>query len=129
MKLLADVNLLLALVWSHHVHHDRARRWWATLPPADVLATCAITELGFVRVTLQPAFSTATVAQAKQALAQLRRARPGHVFIADDQDAAALPGWVKSARHTTDGHLMALAAAHGATLVTLDAGIPGALQV
>ena len=29
----------------------------------------------------------------------------------------------------TDGHLLELARAHGAALVTLDAGIPGALLV
>lgn len=129
MKILADVNVLVALVWPHHPHHAQARLWWTRLRKADGLATCAITELGFVRVSLQmPAIAT-DLAGAQQALVHLRRARTGHVFLADAIDAAALPPWVKTARQTTDGHLAVLAAAHGAGFVTLDAGIPGALLI
>lgn len=127
MKLLADVNVLVALAWPHHPHHADARRWWGGLGKADALATCAITELGFVRVSLQIPGVATDLAGAQQALAQLRRARPGHVFLADGIEASALPPWVKTARQTTDGHLATLAAAAGALLVTLDSGIPGAV--
>jgi toxin-antitoxin system PIN domain toxin len=126
MILLADVNVLLALVWSHHTHHAKARAWWAELQTGDVLATCAITELGFVRVSLQDAFVATDIAVAKRALSQLRAARPGHVFLDCRLGATALPEWVKTPRQTTDGYIVALAAAHGGRLVTLDAGIPGA---
>lgn len=129
MTHLADVNVLLALAWSHHPHHGRARAWWAGLGKGEALATCAITELGFVRISLQPALAAADIGQARQALAQLRTARPGHVFIADTLGADALPPWVKTARQTTDGHLAALAAAHGAKLATLDTGVPGAMLI
>lgn len=129
MKLLADINVLLALAWPQYTHHDRAYRWWKGLRPEDTLATCSITELGFVCISLQPPFSTSSIAQVKQALKQLRAARPGHEFIVDDQSAAHLPDWVTSAKQTTDGHLLALATAHGAQLVTLDAGIPGAEKI
>lgn len=128
MKLLADVNVLLALAWSNHTAHAKARAWWAALGKNDVLATCAITELGFVRVSLQTA-AMVDLAQVKQAVLQLRNARPGHVFLPDEIGADALPAWVKTARHTTDGHLVALAAAHGANLVTFDKGIPGAVLI
>ena len=129
MTYLADVNVLLALAWSHHPCHGRARAWWAGLGKGEAFATCAITELGFVRISLQPAFASADIGQAKLALAQLRTARPGHVFVADNLAADALPPWVKAAQQTTDGHLAALAASHGAKLATLDAGIPGALLI
>ncbi|MSU25549.1 MAG: PIN domain-containing protein [Opitutus sp.] len=129
MTYLADVNVLLALAWSHHPHHDRVRVWWAGLGQGEAFATCAITELGFVRISLQPAFASADIGQAKLALAQLRAARPGHVFLADTVGADALPPWVKTAQQTSDGHLAALAAAHGAKLATLDTGIPGALLI
>jgi predicted nucleic acid-binding protein len=26
---LPDINVLLALTWSHHAHHDAAHRWFA----------------------------------------------------------------------------------------------------
>jgi predicted nucleic acid-binding protein len=102
--------------------------WWATLGKDDVLATCAITELGFVRVSLQIA-AAVDLARVKQAVVQLRNARPGHVFLPDEIGADALPAWVKTVRHTTDGHLVALADANGAKLVTLDAAIPGAVLI
>lgn len=129
MTFLADVSLLLALAWSHHPDHIRARAWWIALGRGDTLATCAITELGFVRISVQPAFGLSDIAKAKQVLAQLRSARPGHVFLPDTLGADALPAWVKTAKHTTDGHLAALAAVHGAKLATLDAGIPGAVLI
>jgi hypothetical protein len=126
---LADVNVLLALAWPQHAHHGRARAWWTGLMREDVLATCAITELGFARISLQlPLFAT-DIAGAKQALAQLRAAKPGHVFLSDELGADALPAWVKTAKQTTDGHLTALATRHHAKLATLDTGIPGAVIV
>jgi toxin-antitoxin system PIN domain toxin len=125
---LADVNVLLALVWSNHSAHAKARAWWAGLGKSDVLATCASTELGFVRVSLQTT-TAVDIAPAKQALAQLRAARPGHLFLSDTLGADALPPWVEVANQTTDGHLLALAAAHEARLVTLDSAIPGAVLI
>lgn len=129
MTFLADVNVLMALAWPQHVHHAKARAWWQALEKNDALATCAITELGFVRISLQTPVVATDIAGAKQALAQLRTSRPGHVFLSDALDADALPSWVTTARHTTDGHLAALAGDHGAKLVTLDTGIPGAVLI
>lgn len=129
MTCLVDANLLLALGWSHHTDHAKARAWLKGLAPNDALATCAITELGFVRISMQPAFGSADIATAKKALAQLRKARPGHVFLPDALAADALPAWVKTPAQTTDGHLVALAEAHSARLVTLDKGISGAILI
>jgi uncharacterized protein len=126
---LADVNVLLALVWPHHAHHAKARAWWASLAKDDALATCAITELGFVRISMQTPVVATDVAGAKQALAQLRKSRPGHIFLSDALSADALPAWVRTAKHTTDGHLAALATSYGAKLATLDTGIPGAVLI
>jgi hypothetical protein len=52
-----------------------------------------------------------------------------HSFIPDDQPGAGLPAWCKLAARTTDAHLLALASAHDAKLVTLDTGIPDAFVV
>ena len=120
------MNVLVALAWSNHVDHGKVRAWWSKLGKDDGLATCAITELGFVRVSLQTT-AAVDIAQVKQAIVQLRKAKPGHVFFPDTLGADALPPWVKVARHPTDGHLTALAEAHGVKLVTFDAGIPGAV--
>jgi len=52
-----------------------------------------------------------------------------HVLLADDQAARRFPEWCSSAARTTDAHLLHLAAAHGATLATLDRSIPGAFLI
>jgi len=126
---LLDVNALLALAHMSHAMHDRAQAWVARLSRADRLATCAITELGFVRVGPQARLSP-DVAASAGLLAALKQCRhPPFVVLSDALGAADLPVWVKTPGQTTDGHLLALAGAHGARLATFDAGIPGAVPI
>jgi toxin-antitoxin system PIN domain toxin len=126
---LLDVNALLALGHAGHVHHDRVARWVAALTREDVLATCSITELGFVRIAPQARLSPG-VAASRELLAQIRAStRPPFVRLMDDLGADALPKWADTPGATTDGHLTALAAWRGAQLVTLDVGIPDSLLI
>jgi predicted nucleic acid-binding protein len=55
MKFLLDVSALLSLGVLDHEFHERAAIWLNGLARKGVpqLATCAITELGFVRVLAQ----------------------------------------------------------------------------
>jgi predicted nucleic acid-binding protein len=100
---LLDVNALLALGHAAHLHHGRVARWVATLASDHVLATCSITELGFVRIAPQARLSP-NVAAARDLLAQLRSsARPPFVRLTDDLGAVALPSWVDTPAATTDG--------------------------
>lgn len=128
MTYLLDANALLALAFDQHVHHGRMVRWFVTLRRGGNLdlATCAITELAFVRVAPSASLSP-DVASARKALHALK-ASGGAMFrlLSDDLGADSLPVWVNVPAKTTDGHLIALAARHGATLATLDTGIPGA---
>lgn len=129
MTSLLDVNVLLALGHAAHVHHDRVARWVAKLPADHVLATCSITELGFVRIAPQARLSP-SVAAARDLLAQIRSStRPAFVRLTDDLGADTLPSWADSPPTTTDGHLSALAARRDALLVTLDEGIPGSFLI
>lgn len=50
-------------------------------------------------------------------------------MIADNHGVAHLPSWVKTAKQTTDGHLVQLAKANGAVLATLDTRIRGAFVI
>ena len=126
MTYLLDVNALLALGIVDHEFHLRISSWLLR-QAASTFATCAITELGFVRLASQiPAYGF-SVAQAKSVLRGLKEGPSAQfTFLADDQDASKLPSWVKGTKQVTDGHLAALAAAHGARLATLDERIPGA---
>ena len=129
MTYLLDVNALIALGHAAHVHHEQVARWVAALGASDVLATCSVTELGFVRISPQARLSP-DVAAARDLLAQLcRSTRPPFLRLTDDLGADALPAWADTPASTTDGHLSALASRRNARLVTLDRGIPDSLVV
>ena len=55
MKYLLDTNVLLALAWPNHEFHEAAHRWWQKSP--KTWATCALTQLGFIRLSSNPAFT------------------------------------------------------------------------
>jgi predicted nucleic acid-binding protein len=125
MTYLLDVNALLALGFVNHEFHDRVASWMRAqqFPP---LATCSITELGFLRVLAQAPAYGLTIAQARTLLLRMKHAKTSRfTFIWDDHDISHLPAWVKTPKQTTDGHLVKLADANGAVLTTLDGKIPG----
>jgi len=130
MTYLLDVNALVALGFLQHEFHERVAVWvrGSVAKGTVELATCSITELGFVRVLGQAAQYGFTVAQAREVLLKLKEANIFR-FIADDLDISRLPSWVKTAKQTTDGHLAQLARAKGAVLARLDKRVPGAFQI
>jgi uncharacterized protein len=129
MKYLLDVNALVALGFLHHEFHERMATW-IQAQEFPALATCSITELGFVRVLSQTPDYGLTVAQARTLLLRLRRVPALSVtFVPDNHDMSHLPGWVKTPKQITDGHLAQLAAANEAVLATLDEKIPGSYLI
>jgi uncharacterized protein len=129
MIYLLDVNALVALGFMNHEFHPRVARWVQSNRSAQ-LASCSITELGFLRVLAQAPAYGFTVAQARSVLLRLKEApiRP-LAFISDGHDVSHLPGWVKAPKQITDGHLSDLAKANGAFLATLDESIPGSYLI
>ena len=130
---LLDVNVLLALGYANHVHHRRAMDWIAQqrdvhAPSGVKFLTCAITELGFVRIASGPACLAVSVREARIDLQRLKLRERMH-FISDRIPAAALTQWVAKSAQTTDGHLLVLAKLSGARLATLDQFIPDAAFV
>ena len=132
MKYLLDVNALISLGFTEHDFNVRVSSWADSLVSQgeSEFATTPITELGFVRVLSQvPAYGT-SVAAARDLLEQLKEISDiKFSFIPDDHNISQLPSWVKTARHTTDGHLAQLAKANGAILATLDERIPGSFLI
>jgi len=127
VKHLLDVNVLVALAYAAHPNHDHAEAWRASLPSGAQLATSSITEIGFVRVSLNARLSSG-VAESRSLLAAIL-AHGRFTRLVDDLGADTLPAYVKTAGETTDGHLLALARHHGAQLATFDTGIPGAALI
>ncbi len=124
MTFLLDLNLLLALAWPSHVHHGIAHDWF---DGEDSLrwATCPLTQLGFVRLSSNPAFTPDAVTPAA-ALAMLgaMTALEGHEFWPDDVDcvtAAFSTGMHMTVhRQVTDAYLFSRARARSGCLATLD---------
>jgi toxin-antitoxin system PIN domain toxin len=131
MIALPDVNVLIALAWPNHVHHDAACSWFAVSRTTG-WATCPLTEAGFVRVSCNPSAVKQEVTPL-DAIALLRslRCRESHAFWSHDRSIISLPDEVlmriQGYRQITDALLLALAMQHGGQLATLDAGITSLL--
>ena len=131
MIALPDVNVLIALAWPNHVHHDAARSWFATNRSAG-WATCTMTEAGFVRVSCNRSAvkQEVTPLDAIALLRRLRR-RESHAFWAQDRSITSLPDEVlariQGYRQITDAVLVALAMQGGGQLATFDSGIKSLL--
>ena len=130
MKYLFDVNVLLALAHQDHTEHRKVSLWYRTARSnATEFQTCSITELGFVRISVQAGLSD-TVASAQETLAALKESSQVAIaLVPDPLGAATMPTHVRTPSQLTDGHLVELARLHGSKLVTLDKGIPGALLI
>lgn len=115
---LLDVNALIA--WEHRgsPHHDRFHSWVKRVG-SKTLWTCALAELGFIRVSMQ-VFGY-SLAETMTALEEIRKHTGGFV---DSAPSPELADWVTSPAHTSDAYLAQIARTNGLQLATLDAGIP-----
>jgi len=129
MKYLLDVNALVAICIRDHEFHDRVSSWLGQLKGAEFL-TCAVTELGLLRILAQSASFGLSIEESKRLLSQLKSKGLGEfTFLVDARGAGDLPSWVKGAKQVTDGHLVDLAKVNDAKLATLDKGIPETLLI
>ena len=124
---LLDLNILTALLWPTHEHHDAAHRWFAARASAP-WATCPLTQLGFVRLVSTPAFSRDALSPT-EALALLREnvGHPAHQFWSDNLQvhvaAKAMEARLQGYRQLTDAYLLALAHRRAGVLATFDRGL------
>jgi toxin-antitoxin system PIN domain toxin len=124
---LLDLNILTALLWPAHEHHDAAHRWFTARSRAR-WATCSLTQLGFVRIISNPAFSRDALAPAKAvALLAENLAHPAHEFWTEDLQVPAAVKGIEPAlqghRQVTDAYLLALASRHKGLLASFDRGL------
>jgi predicted nucleic acid-binding protein len=127
---LLDVNTLLALAHQDHADHEKASIWYReTAGAASAFLTCPITELGFLRVSMQAGLSR-NLDAAQDTLSGVKKSsRVPFDFVPDSVAVDQLPPYVRTPAQLTDGYLLQLAKATGAKLATLYAGIPGALRI
>ncbi len=126
-RALLDINVLLALLDSDHVHHRRARDWISD-QIGHGWASCPITENGFVRIISQPRYPSPV--PPGRAMELLRRATgtghhefwPCEISLLDPHVADA--GRIHGPRQVTDAYLLALTVANNGRFVTFDNGVP-----
>lgn len=125
-RALFDVNVLLALLDSDHVDHERAVDW-LDREIASGWASCPITENGFVRVLSQPRYPSPV--SATEAIELLGRARASghHAFWPCDvsllDEAVVDRSRLHGPRQVTDAYLLALAVRHDGRFVTFDRSV------
>jgi len=121
---LLDVNVLLALAWPSHQHHQDAHQWFHKESRYG-WTTCALTHLGFVRLSSNPAYTVDAVSphDAASLLQQLTR-HPKHQFWSalPPLDQRLLQN-ATGHRQVTDAYLVRVARAHDGRLVTFDTRI------
>lgn len=128
---LPDVNVLVALFFPHHVHHEVAHDWFADARRQG-WATCPMTENGFLRVALQEAARGDDVALQRPAalVDYLSRfcASGRHHFWPDSvslrDESLFDPEIVRGAKQLTDVYLLGLAHRMRGRLITFDQTIP-----
>jgi predicted nucleic acid-binding protein len=116
MTYLLDVSALLAWLWADHEHHQRIMKWQL----GKSIAICPITELGFIRISTQPAFG-ATMEEAREMLAVWHKKVQPKYIPCDIPVLKIEPA--PSSGKTTDFYLAGLAAEHGMQWATLDENI------
>jgi toxin-antitoxin system PIN domain toxin len=127
MRALLDVNVLIALLDSDHVHHGRARVWLKENIKHG-WASCPLTQNGCIRIMSQPGYPNALPAAAVAERLAAATATSHHAFWPDSVSMLD-PGriaWnaVLGSRQVTDVYLLALAAQLNGRLVTLDRAVP-----
>ena len=124
---LLDVNVLIALHDSQHVHHDHAADWLDS-HQAGGWASCPITQNGCLRILSQPNYSRPRPWIEAAAALESFVASPAHLFWPDDislLDRSLLRReHIHGHRQLTDLYLLALAVRHGGRFVSFDARIP-----
>jgi uncharacterized protein len=127
MRALLDVNVLLALFDTNHVHHARARDWLLVRSEAG-WASCPLTQNGFVRVISQPRYPEPIGTSEAIALLEAATSTNAHEFWPADitlLDSGTVDRTrVHGPRQLTDLYLLALAVKRGGCLATFDEGIP-----
>jgi toxin-antitoxin system PIN domain toxin len=124
---LLDVNLLIALLWPAHEHHEAAHRWFGARR-SKRWATCPLTQLAFVRIVSNPSFSTdAITPEEAVALLEKNLQDQRHELRPDDlgvvEALAGVTARICGHRQVTDAYLLALASTRGDILASFDSGI------
>jgi predicted nucleic acid-binding protein len=117
MKHLLDVNVLLAAIWQQHPDFSKANAWLT----GRQVATCALSELGFLRVSTHQKAIKADMTALRPLLHSFLEKHKAEFVPAD---LPALKSSATKSEALTDLYLAELASSKGMKLATFDTGIP-----
>ena len=127
MRVLLDVNVLIALLDADHALHARATTWFGAHARAG-WASCPITENGCIRIMSHPNYPNPLPGGAVVSRLAQASASSFHEFWADDvsllDPKIADFQRIHGPRQLTDVYLLALALRHGGGFVTFDTAVP-----
>lgn len=124
---LPDLNVLTALLWPAHEHHEAAHRWFHARAGSG-WATCSLTQLGFVRIVSNPTFSRDALSPtAAITLLGDNLKHPAHEFWLEDREVPdavkGLQSRLQGHQQVSDAYLLALATHRKGVLATFDRGL------
>ena len=123
--LVLDVNVLLALAWPNHPFYRAARK--RLEDPEERWATCALTQLSFIRLSSNPAVIPHAVSPFEAVtMIQKMTEDPAHIFL-EKLPAPMSPAYVLARGHqqVTDAYLASLATSCRGRLLTFDTRLRG----
>ena len=121
---LLDIDVLMALAWPTHIHHEAAHRWFSVNRGMG-WATCPHTEQGFLRLSMQPAVvkTAITFADTMRALTT-SLAAPEHEFWPLDFPFSEIQSEIRARlighHQLADGLLLDLAIRRSGKFATFD---------
>lgn len=123
-RYLLDVNVLFALTFENHMHHQLVTAWFNT--PDLQWAICAFTEAGFLRNATAPRPGQISMSDATTVLARMAQ-KPGYLYVPITADWKTLcsPFFQRlyGTKQVTDAYLLGLAVREGLVLATMDKAI------
>lgn len=127
MRALFDLNVLISLFDTQHVHYMKAHHWWAQ-NRSPGWASCPFTQNGFLRILSQPSYKfPVPLSKAFRDLREVTE-RDDHAFWPDDisllDERVINRERIFGPKQLTDIYLLALAVKHNGRLVTFDRAIP-----
>jgi toxin-antitoxin system PIN domain toxin len=119
---LLDVNVLLALAWPNHQHHTIAHNWFST-QSRNGWASCALTQLAFIRLSANPAYTANAVSpqEAAALLAEFIQHKHHRFWSSPPATSPNIYSHALGHQQVTDAYLATIARHQKGRLVSFDA--------
>jgi toxin-antitoxin system PIN domain toxin len=118
---LLDVNVLLAMAWPNHQHHAEAHNWFSA-QARHGWASCAFTQVAFIRLSANPAYTAAAVSpqEAATLLDELLRHKHHRFWPSPPASSPRIYLHALGHQQITDAYLASVARHQKGRFVTFD---------